>query len=279
MNIKINDLSFFPCLPNSKMPASTHGYLDAKKDFNLATFVNCGYNIAVACKPSGIIVLDLDRHTDLAKPDEELEALENRYGKLPDTLTQKTSGGGLHLIFSSEGIDNPIGKISANIDVKFNGYIMFAPSNINGNFYEIINGLEKDGTLSIASLPPKWVDFLNTGKMRQQRKPRQASKPLNVDIAKVFENCAFLKHCAIDAEVLSEPEWFIFVNVLANIEGCNELIHQFSEPYPEYSYEETEKKIAHARKFGHTPTCRYISTTFEYCKNCFNNKGEKNYGQ
>lgn len=59
------------------------------------------------------------------------------------------------------------------------------------------------------------------------------------------------------------------ISLLAQIEKSDELIHRLSEPYPEYRYEETQKKIDNARNFGHPQSCKYILVNYpEICGNC-----------
>lgn len=91
----------------------------------------------------------------------------------------------------------------------------------------------------------------------------------NIDIERIFNNCAFLRHCRDNADILSEPQWHTMITVLAQIEHSDELIHTLSEPYPKYSFEETQRKIENARKFGHPQSCKYISENYsEICNGC-----------
>ena len=78
-----------------------------------------------------------------------------------------------------------------------------------------------------------------------------------------------MRDCKDNAEILSEPQWHSMISVLAQIENSDELIHSLSEPYPQYSYEETQKKIDNARAFGRPQSCKYISANYpEICGNC-----------
>ena len=107
------------------------------------------------------------------------------------------------------------------------------------------------------------------GKIGKDIDPLEHKIYKNIDIERLFNNCAFLRYCRDNAEVLPEPEWFSMVGILAQIEDSDALIHTLSEPYPKYSYPETQNKIDNARKFGHPQSCHYISASYpEICGNC-----------
>lgn len=268
----------FPCKPNTKQPATRQGFKDAKFGQDVMTFINQGYNVGLSCEKSGIVVIDVDYHDENSTAMEDLKQLENELGaKLPLTLTQSTaSGNGRHLIYSSKGITNPRGKIGKYCDLKFRGYIMIAPSMINGKQYQIIDGIDENGKFIIAELPQVWLDYINkdsSNRLIKAQKIHSTSTEKrvykNIDIVQMFKNCAFLRYCRDNADCLSEPAWYTMVTVLAQIENSDELIHFLSEPYQNYSFEETQKKIENARKFGRSQSCKYISDNYpEICENC-----------
>jgi len=99
-----------------------------------------GASIGVVCGPdSGIWVLDLD----LPKGPDNLKALEDKFGKLPKTLTQQTGSGGVQMFWKWNGspIRNSSGKIAENIDVRGDGgYVVVPPSpHPSGNKYKWLN--------------------------------------------------------------------------------------------------------------------------------------------
>lgn len=278
----INNWSYymtFPCKPNSKIPATRQGFKDAKLGQDVTTLSNQGYNVALALSMSGLIAFDLDYHDENSTADEDLKLLEEKLGKLPKTITQSTATGkGKHLIFLSKGITNPIGRIGHFCDVKYNGYIMIAPSVINGKQYQIIDGIDETGNFIIAELPKAWIDYINKDtNFNQQRAKKSEITSIehivyrDIDIEKMFNNCTYLRYCRDNADILSEPEWFSMISILAQIEDSDELIHNLSEPYPKYNYVETQKKIDNARKFGHSQSCQYLSENYsDICRNCTN---------
>lgn len=277
----------FPCKRNSKIPATSRGFKDAQFGQNVQAMLNAGYNPALACKMSGVIVIDVDYHVENSTAMEDLQKLEKELGaKLPKTLTQATaSGKGRHFIFSDKGIISPKGKIGKYCDIKSKGYIMIAPSMINGRQYEIIDGTDENGEFIIAELPQVWLDYINKSTINskaQKYTARNFEQKLckNINIEKMFKNCRFLADCKENADCLSYPQWHSMITVLAQIENSDELIHSLSEPHPNYSFEETQKKIDLARQFGKPHTCKYISGEFsEICQNCLSatNKERKNY--
>ena len=275
----------FPCKRNSKIPATRQGFKDAQFGQNVQSMFNAGYNPALACEMSNIIVIDVDYHDENSTAMEDLQKLEDELGtKLPKTLTQATaSGNGRHFIFSNKGIISPKGKIGRYCDIKSRGYIMIAPSVINGRQYEIIDGIDENGEFIIAELPKAWLDFINKDMSTlpisaQKRNFKEASHKVykNINVEKMFNNCAFLRYCRDNADCLTEPEWHSMITVLAQIENSDELIHELSEPYPKYSYAETQKKIENARAFGHSQSCAYLSANYQQiCKDCTQLNNEK----
>lgn len=270
--------AIFKCQPNTKKPATKNGFKNAQFGQNVQQIAAHGFNVGLALSMSGLIALDLDYHDEDATPEKDLENLEIELNsKLPKTLTQSTaSGRGRHLIYSAKGITKPTGKIGRFCDVKFNGYIMIEPSVINGKQYQIIDGIDENGNFIIAELPQAWLDYLNKDTNSGTKQAYKTDFHLlerkvykNLDVERIFNNCSFLQHCRDNADTLSEPEWFSMISILAQIENSDELIHSLSEPYQKYDYAETQKKIDHAKNFGHPQSCKYISGNYpEICGNC-----------
>ena len=232
----------FPCKGNSKIPATRNGFKDALFLQDVTSMLKAGYNVAMACEKSNVVVIDIDYHDENSTASEDLHALEDELeAKLPRTLTQTTaSGNGRHLIYSSKGIVSPRGKIGMYCDVKFRGYIMIAPSVINGRQYQIIDGIDENGKFIIADLPQAWLDYLNkdakSPKATAYKSTNTSERKVctNINIERMFNNCAFLRFCRDNAEDLPEPMWHSMITVLAQIKDSDELIHRLSEPY--YGY-------------------------------------------
>ena len=70
-------------------------------------------------KASGVFVLDIDMDPPRVNGAEGLAELEERFGKLPDTLEARTPRGGWHLYFDwPEGLGNSRGILSPGMDVR-----------------------------------------------------------------------------------------------------------------------------------------------------------------
>lgn len=81
--------------------------------------------------------------------------------------------------------------------------------------------------------------------------------------------CEFLKHCDKDRAILSEPEWYGMISILAKETGGPNLIHSLSKGYPKYSPQETDKKILHALNDSGPATCERIKRELFDCgKDC-----------
>ena len=84
-------------------------------------------------------------------------------------------------------------------------------------------------------------------------------------LPEVVERCHFLRHCKDDAASLPEPSWWSMVCALCFEGGSRDAIHELSRDYPQYSQEETNKKILEALKQSGPMTCQGIrdATGFE----------------
>jgi hypothetical protein len=89
----------FPCIPNSKDPATPHGFKDRTTEIatiNRWWSKNPHYNVAVVPEDRGECVVDDDPRNG---GDETLADLAARGLKLPKTRTIATPSGGQHLWF------------------------------------------------------------------------------------------------------------------------------------------------------------------------------------
>ena len=267
---ELKRLYLFPLKKDEKCPAIKKGFKGAKKGQDIREFTKRGYNVGLSLKDSGLCVIDCDVDEKRGLNGfESLLKLESKYGPLPSTLFQHSPRGGGHLIYTSKGINNPIGKLAKDIDFKYNGYICIQPSEINGKKYEFdLEGL--NDKFIISDLPVAWVNFINKSTNNSNYSNEKIHHNYKVvDIQKMFENCRFLQYCAENAQTLSEPMWHSMVTVLAQLGDSEPLIHSLSQPYPKYSFNETKKKIKAARKFGYPQSCAYISSSYpEVCQGC-----------
>lgn len=99
-----------------------------------------------------------------------------------------------------------------------------------------------------------------------------------------LSGCSWLKHCVIDGDRLSEPEWYAMISVVARTENGEKWIHIFSLPHPGYEQTETAGKIAHALEDSGPASCDFIASRLNWqgCSRCaFRNsiKGPWNLSQ
>lgn len=115
-------------------------------------------NIGLALAPSGLIAVDGDVKKDGLV---ELERLEQEHGALDRTAVALTGGGGLHILFRAIEVPATVpGKLARcqGIDVKYNGYIVVAPSlHESGRRYRWERGRGLIANAAFLSPVPAWV--------------------------------------------------------------------------------------------------------------------------
>jgi hypothetical protein len=158
----------FPLMPSSKEPYKpSRGFFDAVTDLEtIRVWWDRAPDSNLGLRPApGVIVLDVDPRNG---GDTTLKSLESLYGPLPNTLTAKTGGGGVHAFFRvPEELAWPK-ELATGIDIKANnGYVLAAPSvhDKTGQRYEWLTPLDTP----IAEAP-SWV--LAQGYKPDERAPR-----------------------------------------------------------------------------------------------------------
>ena len=84
----------------------------------------------------------------------------------------------------------------------------------------------------------------------------------------LIKQCDFLQYCRDNAASLPEPLWQAMISNVALTTDGHEKVHELSSPYPNYSYEETEKKYQLAVKNDMPITCEVIRERGYDCRNC-----------
>jgi hypothetical protein len=90
-------------------------------------------------------------------------------------------------------------------------------------------------------------------------------------IEPIVKGCAWVCHCRDDAATLPEPQWHAVLSVLGRCEDGERLAHEWSRPYPKYTFVETEKKLRHALEDAGPVTCDRVMEGLgqqEYCGEC-----------
>lgn len=142
----------FPLTSMSKIPLrGTNGVNDATND--LATLRNwhdsypgCNWGVAggiIENSPYYLIVVDVDTKGD-KKGEEELQRLTDRYGQVPNTLTVRTTSGGIHFYFLTKIKRNRYRarvKGCTHIDIKSSGgYLVLWGSKTPNGAYTLESG-------------------------------------------------------------------------------------------------------------------------------------------
>jgi Bifunctional DNA primase/polymerase, N-terminal len=132
----------FPLKPNTKIPATRHGFQDASSDPDqIARWQrecprsNWGMPTGQA---SGVVVIDLDAKTGGLDSWAELVGI---YGPV-NTREVATPSRGAHLYFQTPEVElkSTAGQIAAGVDTRASrGYVVIPPSCIDGVAYTVVN--------------------------------------------------------------------------------------------------------------------------------------------
>jgi hypothetical protein len=160
----------FPVEPGGKRPAVDRWEQRATADPEYVSSAWSGrwsgYNVGVACGPSRLIVVDLDRHGELPQDwcalpgvvdglDVFAQLLEwAGESRLPETYWMATPSGGWHYYFTSpEGgppIRNSAGLLGPAVDVRGAGGYVVAAGSVGRRAYEILDDRSP-------APPPAWI--------------------------------------------------------------------------------------------------------------------------
>ena len=91
------------------------------------------------------------------------------------------------------------------------------------------------------------------------------------DLDRIVAACAWLCHCRDDAATLTEPEWYGMLGIVGQCENGEQIAHEWSQPHPGYTPDETRQKLQHARDASGPRTCekiRYDLGGEPYCHQC-----------
>lgn len=117
-----------------------------------------GFNIGIACGPSGLVVVDLDTKGGKDGPGEFRRLLAELGVEYPKTYTVQTPSGGLHLYFEApEGVEIRLSasQVAKGVDIRaWGGQVVAAGSTIDGREYAVVEDLP------VLPLPPEFVDRL-----------------------------------------------------------------------------------------------------------------------
>ena len=127
-----------------------------------------------------------------------------------------------------------------------------------------------------ANLPEDTPHKKNRSVVNNRKKAKATEKPIEKqeenppNFRKIINRCAFLKHTMDHRENLPEIDWYMMISIAARCKSGQEICHYLSNSYPDYDYEETQKKILHALKDTGPYLCQSIhkNTEGEFCEKC-----------
>ncbi len=155
--IELAELGYpvFPCVPGAKRPATANGLKDATTDVaRIEAFWTAHPAANVAIATEGLFVLDVDgADNPWLTPDRAID--------LARGVLSLTPSGGRHYIFrqpAGASFRNTAGKLAPKIDTRANGgYILVAPSVVDGKAYRWAEGNSLDQSPEKLSEPPRWL--------------------------------------------------------------------------------------------------------------------------
>jgi putative DNA primase/helicase len=183
------------CQHPGKHPRTPNGVHDATTDPKrikawLEKWPGANFGIATG-RPSGIFVLDIDGKVGKAS----LEALQEKHGRLPKTITVKT-GKGRHLYFRCDGarVGNSAGRLGKGIDVRGDGGYVVAPGSVHvsGAIYRYVEGRGLED-VEVASAPQWLIERISAPRSadRVEVEPTTYQVPAaEVDRARAYADAA-----------------------------------------------------------------------------------------
>lgn len=174
------DLNIFPCHPNTKTPATPHGFKDATHDPAMITAwwtQQPAYNVGIRTglyEGRCLVVVDIDEH-GISGTDAWHDITQGKH--LPDTVECLTPRGGRHLYYWAwhEIRNSAAGNLPDGIDIRGEGgYVLAPPSTTSAGAYQWELEHHPD-TTQIADMPVWLVELLTRTPPTQQ--PRTTQTP------------------------------------------------------------------------------------------------------
>jgi hypothetical protein len=199
-----------PIVPGTKVPHGRfvrHGFQDATRDPNQIErwwTADPRASVAVACAPSGLVVLDIDPRNG---GDETFGRLELELGALPETPRVLTPSGGQHLYFV-DSVGSYVGAAGDGVDVKSSGYVLAPPStHPNGGAYRWDVGAHPLET-AVGELPDRWLRHVTTPKARSAVLPSSGIDARDSFLGVAFEAMGWLGGVHPDGRRNVRCPWF-----------------------------------------------------------------------
>jgi len=219
--------------PRMVLPYFEKGVLDATTDleaFAEAVDLFPHSNLGIR-PPADVMVLDIDPRNG---GDEELDELQGRHGRLPDTAEQISGSGGRHILLKVPNGARPKGKPGNGIDIKTStGFIVAEPSmHASGRRY----GWEASSSLLEGVRIARAPDWL----LSPSRAATEASTSIQLrELAPLEMTRLRSALAAIPSD--DRDQWIKFAHALAAVKGGRELWMEWSQTSKKFDPADAER--------------------------------------
>jgi hypothetical protein len=133
---------------------------------------------------------------------------------------------------------------------------------------------------TLSRFTPAALDTFIKGWDLKKEAPPERKRPQNFKyhsekeakgvFSRIKNGCKFMSHWCLDAEDLTEPEWYAGLTIIVRCKDGRRQAHKWSAAYVGYSEADTDQKIEHA----YTDTGPYLCKTIQdringaFCKSC-----------
>lgn len=254
-------LKTIPIKPGTKIPATKNGVKDATLD-NAATdaFYATRQNYGIAVSGDGFVIFDFDVKDGIDGRDELLDF------DLPDTLTQTTPSGGLHMIYRTSEEIRPSVNTKIGVDVRgWHSYIVCDPT--PGYCWE-------DDEIGIADADERVFAFLEHVRPAKERSTRNTGDKLKEGQGRNVELFAYGAKLQTfeksDEEIKGLMRAYNENNFEPPLdeEEFNKCVHSVLSTLPKgYSDEvkQQQKKKSTSRKFDHVAVAKQLIDKNGFC--------------
>ena len=229
-------MHILPCSV-SKQPLTKHGFLDATTCVETLEWWSENLDdpqIAIACAPSGLVVVDVD------DPAAWQRWLADQALSEPATTEVITPSGGRHLYFLSRpGAVYP-GQVCPGVDIKHKGYVLAPPARAWSQRQGVEGNYEWAPSRRKMIEAPRWLEHWVDGRVNKSSAPIAPSRPAT-PLAELQE---LLSH--IDPDAGGYQRWVLVLMCLHDAtdgshDGLN-LAITWSSPGEKYREGEIEQK-------------------------------------
>jgi len=88
------------------------------------------------------------------------------------------------------------------------------------------------------------------------------------DTQAILKGCEFIKWAKENPNDVREYQWFSMLTVLGRLENGHQLAHDYSREHRKYSFNQTERKLAHAITRYNPVTCSHVQSIWDGCGTC-----------